>query len=86
MVRRLQPKFSTQYSRTLAAHDIGLKDLIDTFYLLDTSPEVILFAIAIASVQEVGTDLSSPLAEKVPKIAQMLLDEICASNTAAARR
>src|SRR5271167_682605 len=28
-VRRLSPKFSTDYPRTLAAHDIGLKDLLD---------------------------------------------------------
>lgn len=85
-VRRLQPKFSTQYPRTLTAHDIGLKDLLDAFYLLDTQPEVTLFAISIATLQEVGTDLSSPLAEKVPKIAQMVLDEIYATNTAAASR
>src|SRR5205085_9924584 len=44
-VRRLRPRFSKDYPRTLTAHDIGLKDLIDTFYLLGkSSPNVTLFA------------------------------------------
>src|SRR4051794_39848458 len=30
-IRRLQPKFSTDYPATLTAHDIGLKDLLDAF-------------------------------------------------------
>jgi hydrogenase maturation protease len=33
-VRRLRPRYSKDYPRTLTAHDIGLKDLLDTFYLL----------------------------------------------------
>src|SRR5208283_3694323 len=31
-VRRLQPRFSSDYPRTLTAHDIGLKDLLDAAY------------------------------------------------------
>ena len=41
-VRRLQPKFSTDYPTTLTAHDIGLKDLLDAFYLMGKTPNVTL--------------------------------------------
>ena len=37
-LRRLTPRYSSEYPRTLTAHDIGLKDLLDTFYLLGQLP------------------------------------------------
>ena len=46
-VRRLEPRFSRDYPRSLTAHDIGLKDLLDAFYLLGDTPKVTLFAVSI---------------------------------------
>ena len=37
-VRRLIPEFSTDFPPSLAAHDIGLKDLLDSFYMLGDEP------------------------------------------------
>lgn len=75
-VSRLTPRFSTDYPRTLTAHDIGLKDLLDTFYLLGHPVDVVLFAISIASLQEIGLDLSPAIAERVALIAQLVLHEL----------
>jgi hydrogenase maturation protease len=75
-VRRLTPRFSRDYPRTLTAHDIGLKDLLDTFYLLDHPVNVILFAISIASLQEIGTELSPEIEARVPEFAQLVLREL----------
>jgi hydrogenase maturation protease len=75
-VRRLTPRFSKDYPRTLTAHDIGLKDLLDAFYLLGNVPEVILFAVSIASMQEVGTELSPELAAVVPEVAKKVAEEL----------
>ncbi|HWS96399.1 MAG TPA: hydrogenase maturation protease [Candidatus Methylomirabilis sp.] len=75
-VRRLAPRFSTDYPRTLAAHDIGLKDLLDAFYLLGHNVDVVLFAVSIAPLQELGLDMSPELVAQVPKIAAMVKDEI----------
>jgi hydrogenase maturation protease len=72
-VRRLRPRFSSDYPRTLTAHDIGLKDLLDAFYLLGNDPDVTLFAVSIDSIQPVGTELSPELAAKVNDIANMVL-------------
>jgi hydrogenase maturation protease len=74
-VRRLRPRYSKDYPRTLTAHDIGLKDLIDTFYLLGDSPEVTLFAVSIPPLQDMTTELSSELTPVVPQVAQMVFDE-----------
>lgn len=75
-VRRLTPRFSIDYPRTLAAHDIGLKDLLDTFYLLGHQVDVVLFAVSIASLQDMGVELSPQLAGRVPEIAGFVTNEI----------
>lgn len=80
-VRRLRPRFSTDYPRTLTAHDIGLKDLLDTFYLLGDTPDVTLFAVSIPPLQDLKTELSDELLPIVPQLAQMVLEE--ASSLAA---
>lgn len=75
-VRRLTPKFSRDYPRTLTAHDIGLKDLLDAFYLLGRQPEVILYAISIAPPHEVDLELSPELQERIPHFAALVVDEV----------
>jgi hydrogenase maturation protease len=81
-VRRLTPRFSKDYPRTLTAHDIGLKDLLDAFYLLGNPPEVILFAVSIAALQEVGTELSPEIAAVVPQVARRVMEEVSDGNFA----
>lgn len=77
-VRRLRPRFARDYPRTLTAHDIGLKDLLDAFYLLGKPPEVTLFAVSIAPPGDLATRLSPELAAVVPKVARMVLQEVAA--------
>ena len=60
-LKRLRPRFSRDYPRRITAHDIGLKDLIDAFYLLGKEPDVTLYTISIEFPQEVGVGLSAPL-------------------------
>jgi hydrogenase maturation protease len=75
-VRRLEPRFSRDYPRTLTAHDIGLKDLLDTFYLLEHPAEVVLFAVSIAVPQALGIELSPALAAQLDKIVSLVLEEV----------
>ena len=75
-VRRLRPRYSTDYPRTLTAHDIGLKDLLDAFYLMgEKAPEVSLYAVSIPPLQDMDTELSPELKAVVPKVAEMVWDE-----------
>jgi hydrogenase maturation protease len=75
-VRRLQPRFSSDYPRTLTAHDIGLKDLLDAAYLTSGALDVTLFAISIDPLQGVGTELRPTLANKLPAILRTVRDEL----------
>mgnify|MGYP001348771147 CR=1 FL=1 len=67
-LKRLRPRFSRDYPRRITAHDIGLKDLIDAFYLLGKEPDVTLYTISIEFPQEVGVGLSEPLRAALPGI------------------
>ncbi len=75
-VRRLEPRFSADYPRTLTAHDIGLKDLLDAFHLLGDPAEVVLFAISIAPLHEMGDELSPALTGRLDEITGLIAAEL----------
>ena len=75
-ILRLTPRFSNEYPPTLTAHDIGLKDLLDAFYLMGKTPDVTLFAISVTPPFDFGTELSPTLTEAVPKIVAAVRDEL----------
>ncbi|MHC4989810.1 MAG: hydrogenase maturation protease [Planctomycetota bacterium] len=82
---RLRPRFSRDYPRRLTAHDIGLKDLLDAFYLIGEAPRVTLFAVSIDFPQPLRVGLSWELRACVPGIAdeiqRVLLRELETDRT-----
>ena len=72
-VRRLRPRFSSDYPRTLTAHDIGLKDLLDVLYLLGDAPDVTLLAVSIEPLRTMSLHLSPEIEEVAPIVAAMAL-------------
>ena len=77
-VRRLTPRFASDYPRTLTAHDIGLKDLLDAFHLLGRTPAVTLFTVSIVWPGGIGTELSPAVAAAVPEVARRVRAELVA--------
>lgn len=75
-IRRLTPRYSKDYPPTLTAHDIGLKDLLDTLYLLGNPPEVVLYAISIDTPGGLDLELSPAIRALLPRIRDRVLDEI----------
>ncbi|MGB7265674.1 MAG: hydrogenase maturation protease [Terracidiphilus sp.] len=73
-VTRTTPRFSRDYPPTLTAHDIGVKDLLDAFYMQGGTREVTLYAITIDPHQAISMDLSDGCA----KAAQVAIHEILA--------
>jgi hydrogenase maturation protease len=79
----LKPKFSSDYPRTLTAHDIGLKDLIDSLFLLDVKTDIYLMTISIPQIEKVTLDISDQIRNAVPvaaeKISQMVKSNLAES-------
>lgn len=84
-VHRIYPKFSKDYPTSLSAHDIGLKDLLDAFYLLGQIPKVTLFAVSIAPLKEgLSVDLSDEINNKLAEINGRVIEEIKIQNISVA--
>ena len=58
-VTRTTPRFSRDYPPTLTAHDVGVKDLLDVFYMQGGSRDVVLYAITIDPHQPISMELSA---------------------------
>jgi hydrogenase maturation protease len=78
-VTRTMPKFSRDYPPTLTAHDVGMKDLLDMFYIQGGQHEIILYAITIDLKQPIRMSLS----EEAEKWAATAVEKILAELRAA---
>lgn len=81
-VTRLTPRFSDDYPRRMTAHDIGLKDLLDAFYLMGREPRVTLITISIDFPQEIGVGLSSAIRDALPGIEGMVRQDLAPTMAA----
>lgn len=71
-VSRTTPRFTRDYPPTLTAHDVGMKDLLDMFYIQGGEHEIILYAITIDPKQPIRMSLS-PESEKAAAAAVELI-------------
>lgn len=67
-LRLIKPKFSSDFPKALSAHDIGLKDLVESAALLDHMPEVHLITVSINAVQPMQLEMSEAVASVIPKL------------------
>ena len=75
-VTRTVPRFARDYPPTLTAHDIGIKDLLDLFYMLDGGREVILYAITIDPRQPITLGLSAAVTAAANIAVERILAEL----------
>ena len=66
-VRLLHPKFAKDFPKQLSAHEIGLKDLIDSTFMLGNKIEFYLVAVSVKDFQDMGMDLSPELSAAIPE-------------------
>jgi hydrogenase maturation protease len=67
-VSLIQPRYASDFPPSLTAHDIGLKDLIESAALLDYWPQVDLITISIGGLGTMTMELSPPIAAALPQI------------------
>jgi hydrogenase maturation protease len=79
-VTRTTPRFSRDYPPTLTAHDIGVKDLLDVFYIQGGEREVVLYAITIDPQQPIRMSLSAVGEKAAKEAAERILAELISSR------
>ena len=71
-VRILHPEYAKDFPRQLSAHEIGLKDLLESAFLLGNMPRIHLIAISIKDFQELGMELSEEVRKAIPVAIQSI--------------
>jgi hydrogenase maturation protease len=79
-ITRTTPKFSRDYPPTLTAHDIGVKDLLDAFYMQGGSRDVVLYAISIDPHQSISMELSETCKKAVDEAVVRIVAELVAAK------
>jgi hydrogenase maturation protease len=75
-IRKIKPKFATDFPPAMSTHDIGLKDMVSALQFMGKMPEIDLFVVSIASIQDQGTELTPPVKSAIPEIIRLVKEII----------
>jgi len=75
-VTRTTPRFSRDYPPTITAHDVGMKDLLDMFYIQGGTHEIVLYAITIDPKQPIRMSLSEGGEKAAAEAVKRILAEL----------
>lgn len=71
-VSLIRPHFASDFPPSLTAHDIGLKDLIESAALLGGLPEMQLITISVPALSSLTLELSGPVLAALPRIERLV--------------
>jgi hydrogenase maturation protease len=75
-----EPRFTTDFPRTLTAHDIGLRDLVESAALVGGLPKMYLVTITIDEIRSMVTELSPKIADSIPKVVETVKGILKSAN------
>jgi len=67
-IKVIEPKFATDFPKALSAHDIGLRDLIESAVVLGELPKMFLITLTIDSIQSMEMNLSPEIEKQIPAV------------------
>lgn len=71
--RKITPKYASDFPRAMSTHDIGLKDLVSALHLSGRLPEISLYVISIASIQQQGIYLTDEVSSGLDEVLSDIL-------------
>lgn len=69
----IKPKFASDFPSALSVHDVGLKDMIETVYLMDKPPNIYLFTVSIEKMKPMTVELSTDVKNSILKLVDNIL-------------
>lgn len=78
----LRPRYASDFPRALTAHDIGLRDLIESAQLLGALPDVTLVTVSIGEVVAMRTTLSPEVAAAIPLVRDRIAEAVAGGRDA----
>jgi len=70
----IHPRYASDFPPTLTAHDIGLKDLLESAALLGDLPAVDLITVSIGDLGLMTMELSPEVAAALPQVGMLVQD------------
>ncbi len=64
----LEPKYSSDFPKSLSTHELGMKDMIESATLLGKVPKLYLVAVSISPTQDMNMKVTPFLQKKIPSI------------------
>lgn len=64
----VRPRYASDFPRTLTAHDIGLKDLVESATLLGCLPSIHLVTVSVDALQAMEVTLSPAIEAAIPEV------------------
>ncbi len=64
----IEPRFASDFPKALSAHDIGLRDLVESAVLLNTLPATHLVTVSIDEMQPMCVELSEKVGRSLPAV------------------
>ncbi len=71
-IKVIKPKYTSDFPKSLTAHDIGLKDLIESAAILGNLPDITLMIIFIDKIINMELELSSQIKAIIPEALKKL--------------
>ena len=71
-VRLICPKYASDYPPLMSAHEIGLRDMIETMILTGDLPEVHLIVVSAANLNEVNMELTPEVEASIPEVIKVI--------------
>ena len=75
-VRLIRPKYASDYPPLMSAHEIGLRDMIETMILTGDLPEVHLIVVSAANLNEVNMELTPEVEASIPEVIKVIRELI----------
>ena len=75
-VALIEPRYASDFPKALSAHDIGLKDLVESAALLKMMPRVLLVTISVAELQELEMTLSPAVEASLPRVLDLVTRQV----------
>jgi len=71
-VSLIEPKFASDFPKTLSAHDIGLKDMIESITLIGKLPKIYLITVTIDTIRSMYMELSPKVKDSMPEVIEKI--------------
>ncbi len=75
-IRVLEPKFASDFPKSLSVHDVGLKDMVETLYLIkeNSMPKLYLLTISVEGIQPMTTAMTPAVEQSIERAVERLLE------------